>query len=351
MATSIDTPAGSWAVVPMGHLDQPLNTFWQLFFRPRGAAGWTDQASGLAVATNGGLILSATAGQALAVGIRPASLLAFSPLLETSDAGRSWSPAAPIVALADQPDALAIDQAGQGLALTENAHGGAVLASSTGLASWHTLTTANVLAASPAGRSCGLVSMTAVGYVVGQALVGASCRRAGVVGLYEYSEGRWRLVGPQLPISIEHGNVNVLGLQRTTAGTLAVLAVSEGQRTSLVSAWTGDERLDWQLSPVLAIGSRHVQSFGPAGASGLFVLTSRPAASDAVEILSGSGTAWHALPPAPARTATLVVGPAGGVDALAVDDTTFTDWTLAPGSVDWTRTQVLNVPIQFGSSS
>ena len=43
LATSIETSAGTWAVVPMGHLDQPLNTFWQLFFRAswRGTAGPT----------------------------------------------------------------------------------------------------------------------------------------------------------------------------------------------------------------------------------------------------------------------------------------------------------------------
>ncbi|MGH9028399.1 MAG: hypothetical protein ACRDV4_02120, partial [Acidimicrobiales bacterium] len=37
LATSIDTGSGEWVTLPMGHLDQPLNTFWQLFFKPFGS--------------------------------------------------------------------------------------------------------------------------------------------------------------------------------------------------------------------------------------------------------------------------------------------------------------------------
>jgi hypothetical protein len=37
------------------------------------------------------------------------------------------------------------------------------------------------------------------------------------------------------------------------------------------------------------------------------------------------------------------------VDALAVDDTSFTDWLLASGTA-WRKVQELHVAIQFGSS-
>jgi hypothetical protein len=47
----------------------------------------------------------------------------------------------------------------------------------------------------------------------------------------------------------------------------------------------------------------------------------------------------------------MVFGAAGRVDALVVEDTVFTDWGLAPATGRWTREQVMNVPIQFGSSS
>ena len=54
-------------------------------------------------------------------------------------------------------------------------------------------------------------------------------------------------------------------------------------------------------------------------------------------------------PSPPARTAVVVFGPAGRLDALAVDGTSFTDWLLAGGD-RWKKVQELHVAIQFGSS-
>ena len=78
LATSVQTSAGTWATVPMGHLDQPLNTFWQLFFRASGTSSWSNATSTLATATNGGLIIATPDGQSVEVGIRPANRLTFS---------------------------------------------------------------------------------------------------------------------------------------------------------------------------------------------------------------------------------------------------------------------------------
>jgi hypothetical protein len=43
----------------------------------------------------------------------------------------------------------------------------------------------------------------------------------------------------------------------------------------------------------------------------------------------------------------------GTTEALAVDatGTVLTVWTLSPTGADWTETQTLKVPIQYGSSS
>ncbi len=129
LATSIETSAGTWAVVPMGHLDQPLNTFWQLLFRAKGATRWSDYASALAVATNGGLLVTTPNGRSLVVGIRPANLLDYSPLLTTANSGRTWIPASPVSALAGHTDSLAIQPGGRALALTNEGSGTEVLAS------------------------------------------------------------------------------------------------------------------------------------------------------------------------------------------------------------------------------
>lgn len=85
-------------------------------------------------------------------------------------------------------------------------------------------------------------------------------------------------------------------------------------------------------------------SFGPTGAAAV-VLSGNRAAS-----VAGAGAAWRALPALPPGTATLAPGPAGGYDALAVHRTKLTVWQLAPGARAWAATQVINVPIQFGSS-
>jgi hypothetical protein len=152
MATSIETPAGSWAVVPMGTLDDPLNTFWQLFFRPSGASGWSDEASSLAVATNGGLAVATFGRGSLAVAIRPANRLDYSPLLVTADSGRAWSPVPPLGGVAKMPDALAVGASGRGLALTTGTTGNDVLESASGLADWKELTSTGTLQSSAAGR-------------------------------------------------------------------------------------------------------------------------------------------------------------------------------------------------------
>lgn len=348
LATSMETSAGSWAVVPMGHFDQPLNTFWQLFFRPSGASRWSDDAKALAVATNGGIILANDNDRSLAIGIRPANLLEYSPLLVTPDGGSSVTPAAPVAALARQPDALAVSSP-QWLALTANG-GGEVQQDDSGSTSWHPLTTVKTLDQSVAGRSCGLVSMTAVAVASGGALVGADCSRTGKVGVFA-DQGSWRLVGPSLPSALDGGTVAVLGLQETEDGVCAVLEVSEGHDASLISAWTTDGGASWSLSPILQLGRRKVLSIGPDGPTGLFVLASSTGDADLGEVLTGPKGSWRGLPPVPDTTQTLVCGANGSVDALAVSDTVFTDWKLTAGAAGWTKAQVIKVPIEFGSSS
>jgi hypothetical protein len=69
------------------------------------------------------------------------------------------------------------------------------------------------------------------------------------------------------------------------------------------------------------------------------------------ETLAGPGASWQALPPLPSgRTVTLAL-PAAGTDALTADGSSLTAWRLAPGSATWDRTQTIEVPIQYGSSS
>ena len=106
LATSVRGSGGTWATVAMGDLGQPLNTFWQLMFRPDGSGKWTDHVEATATATNGGLVLAGGGGP-LIVGVRPSNDLTFSPLISTTNAGRSWSNGLLDEGLASRPDALA----------------------------------------------------------------------------------------------------------------------------------------------------------------------------------------------------------------------------------------------------
>ena len=141
LATSLPTSAGTWVSVPMGHLEQPLNTFWQLLFRPAGGGPWSNHVQATAVATNGGLVLASPHGTALIVGVRPSNLLTFSPLIYSVTPGRSWFSGLLPDGLAARPDALAADSPSHMLALV-NAHAGAqVLTSTGGLSTWRTSVT------------------------------------------------------------------------------------------------------------------------------------------------------------------------------------------------------------------
>jgi len=352
VATSISTSAGTWASLPMGHLDQPFNTFWQLFDLPsRGGAHWTDHAASLAVATNGGLVLATPGGSSLVVGIRPSNLLDFSPLVATTN-GTAWSPVPPVSALDKRPDALAAGPGGDELALTSAAGAPQVQSLAAGRSAWRTLVTQASLAGSPAGRACGVTSLTAVAYgPAGAALVGAACDRPGVVGVFADTSGGWHLAGPALPAGSGQDQVEVVRLQQAGAGVAALLALSDSSSSRLVAAWSASAGTRWSTSPAITLtGSERLVSVGPAAGDGEFALVSDGSGHERAEVVGGPGARWQSLPPPPPTTATIAFGPHGRVDALAVDDTVLSDWTLAQTGHSWTRTEVIRVPIQFGSS-
>ena len=85
LATSMASTVGTWVVLPMGHLHDPENTFWQMLFEPTGSTTWSNQVEATAVATNGGVVLAATPGGAVIAGVRPANKLRYSPLVVTTD--------------------------------------------------------------------------------------------------------------------------------------------------------------------------------------------------------------------------------------------------------------------------
>jgi hypothetical protein len=352
LSTSIQSSSGTWATLPMGHLGQPLNTFWQLFFQPADTTSWTNKVGATATATNGGLVLATAVGRPLIAGIRPANLLHFSPLISTADGGGSWASGVLPKGLSARPDALSTATNGRTLALVNSGTAAQVLVSAASLSRWQTLTTARDLAATRSGRACDLRSLSAVAATPGQSVVGGDCTRPGVVGIFDEQAGTWRLDGPTLAGSLRHRRVQVLTVDQTATGLAALLGVSVRSGTALVAAWSTGET--WTVSPTLMLArAGRLASFGPASGTGFFVLSTTSPKATRLAAIDGPGANWTQLPSPPRHTATVAFAPTSPstIDALTDGVSAMTVWSLQSGSPDWVRSQVLHVGLKFGSSS
>jgi hypothetical protein len=349
LATSLAAGQVTWAVVPMGAAAGP-NLFWHLFVLSARGNRWT-LATPPDVATNGAIAMGVQDGGSLVAGIHPSLLLDFSPITSTPNGGRTWSTGAPDPGLANVPDALgAAPHGGQLIALDRN--GSADLAGA-GHAGWTTLTSTRALAATPAGRACGVAGLTAAAFSTsGSPMLAGSCTRPGVAGIFADQGGTWHASGPPLPASLRQQKVQVLRLTQAGSRLTALLQAGAGRAARLVTAWTTGS--SWTLSAPLRLTGRSVlsSSFGSGGAAAVELTGQRG------EFVAGPGSSWQPLPRLPqGRTVTLALPAGGGVDALATDGSLLTAWRLSPaqhsgtGGGTWIKAQATKVPIQYGSSS
>jgi hypothetical protein len=338
-ASFASTAGTSWTILQMGGSAAQEDNFWELFVRPTATGPWREETPE-GVADNGGLVVASTGSDSLVTGFRPSQDLVFSPLAASTDNGASWSPAGPVNGgLASVPDALAAGPGGALIALTD---GGAEAELGQRLgASWTRLSSASGLAATPAGRSCKVAALTAAAFSGGTTMLGASCARPGVAGIFAGTGGTWHAAGPALPASLGREDVEVLALTTDGTGVEALLQAGGGARASLIAAWSSGTA--WILSAPLPTGGRELRSTaaGPGPAVGVILSGGRG------ETLSGPGASWRTLPPLPKRAATLVLGQQ--VEATVVSGSAFSDWQL--GSAGWSRAQTVHVTIPYGSSS
>jgi hypothetical protein len=329
--TSITTPAGVWATVVMGGSAAQHNNFWQLFVRSAGTTQWK-LVTPPGTADNGGLVLAAGAGPSAITAFRPSQDLTYTPLTQTSDGGHTWSALSPLDApLASTPAALAVTQDGRAQVL----------------AKWTTLASTRTLAATPAGRQCGLRALTAAAYLPsGAPLLAGVCSRRGTAGLFVDEDGSWQAAGLHLPPGMAGQDVTVLRVLTAGNQTVALLRAGNGHSTSLFAAWAGPAAGQWTISAALELHGTALTSasFGPAGS--VAAITGAGTAA----VITSAASSWQRLPALPPGTATLVLGAAGPADAFAVHGSKLTVWQLPAGGQAWTRTQVINVPIQYGSS-
>jgi hypothetical protein len=337
----------------MGGASSAHNNFWQLFTHPAKSATWT-LATPPGVADNGGLAVADVGGRSLVTAFRPSQDLTFSPLSASGDDGAHWSQSGLLSAgLADFPNAFAGASSGGLIALTQR--GNAEIAAHAG-AAWTSLASERSVAASPAGRACGLAELTAAAFTsAGAPLLGGECARRGTVGIFASSDGTWHAAGPALPSSPGRRDVQVLSLARVGDTSVAVLQDGVGPAASLLTAWSGDGGGQWRLSAPFELRGQAVRSaaFGAGGAVGVALAG---AGAGAVTV-AGPGAPWRSLPALPARAGqlpaaavTLAAGSGAGFDALVADGGQLSVWQLAPGGTGWERVQVIKVQIPYGSS-
>jgi hypothetical protein len=342
LTTSSVTATTTWATLAMGHLDDPLNTFWQLL--TLSGSRW-QLATPPGVASNGGLVATAQATSVLA-GFGASQALQFSPLARTADQGSSWQAGVLPGSLSLAPDALA-QGGGQSLALLRTA-GGKVVASATDLSKWTPVITASALRRQSGAADCHLRSLTAVARTVqGSTLVGASCAAGGRAGLFTPSSNGWMSVGADIP-GESSGATEVIRLDQTAAGTAALVSAGSGATARLYVMSSADGLGPWTVSTGLPLDGTSLTSTGVTAAGGFVVATRRGRAAPSASVLGPTGSQWKSLPSPPPGTTSVTAGPGGSYDALVPVQSTLSVYQL--GSTGWARVQRLRVDIPYGSS-
>lgn len=352
LATAVTTPAGSWAVVAMGHLSDPLNTFWELFFLAPGASRWS-LVTPPGVADNGGLVAGVPFFGPVAIGFEPSQQLHYSPLALSSDGGAHWTPALMPTALSAAPDALAYEPAGpavpgRALALVRTL-GGQVLAGPASLIGWAPLVSGRALMAL-AGRSCGIEGLDAVAFGPGGGpMVGTGCRRPGQVGIFTLQGGLWRQTGPTLSAPLAGSPTEMLRLDVSGSAITGLVADSNGAGSRLLAVWRHGGG-SWSASAPLPIGPSQTllsTAFGVGGE--LAVLVAGPGKNRTPEEVA-PGRPWIRLPLLPPGTTTVAPMGNGSIDAFDVHGSHLRVYTLAAGANTWISSQSMDVPIAYGSS-
>ena len=350
LATSAGYPGGTWAVLVMGGSAAQHNDFWQVFVRPAGKQAAWRLATPLGAASNGGIAVAATGGPSLVAAVLPSQDLRFSPLSRSADNGAKWAEAGLLDApLAAGPSALAGSPGGGLIALTRA--GAAEVAARPG-GSWTRLATEHSVASSAACRSCGLTALSSAGYSPsGAALLAGDCSRGSRAGIFVRGPGGgWLAAGPALPPVLAWPPGRVLQLTQAGATDVALLEVGTGRSASLLGAWSSADGSSWQLSAPYPLNGAAPRSAAIAGRALGVLLNSGRAVT-----VTGPGTSWQALPALPPGTAALPAGsatlaatPDGGFQLLAGRGSRLSVWSA--GSAGWTRSQVINVAIPYGSS-
>lgn len=341
LATSMQAQGATWATVVAGGPAASHDNFWQLLVQPSPGRPWR-LVTPPGVASNGGFVIAASGARSLLAGFRPSQHLAFTPLAATTDAGATWSPGVIDAGVAPEPGALAAEP-GTTRLLALLADGSVRLGSRHG--NWTTIGTLRSVAATPAGRHCGLASLTAVAFAIdGDPLLAGTCARAGITGIFAFSGGTWRPAGPTMPPAVAGQQISVLAMQTWPSHSQVLIQAGSGSAGKLIESWP--VRGGWALSQSIALHGTHVLSASASVAGGIGVVLSGRVGL----VLAGPSASWQRLPELPRSTQTLAIGPGNLIQALTSQRSTVTIWIRNRQMDRWTRIEAMKIPLQLGSS-
>lgn len=214
----------SEVVTPMGHLSDPFNTFYQTF-SSRDGGPWTfstPQGAG----TNGGIVLANPANGAIA--IRQFDQSHVSALNAVLNGTQVVMGGRILPALAQSPSALA--SYGNTVFFVTATGDLEVLPAAAQQA--RTVVTENQLAATPAGRTCGLEAVTAVAVnAQGVVAVGGRCGTSETAAIFVSLHGTWKgtALGGSLPnavMRLDASGTGFTALVRTAGVSPSLRAVT-----------------------------------------------------------------------------------------------------------------------------
>ncbi len=227
--------------------------------------------------------------------------------------------------------------------------GGRVLASTGDLSTWSGLARRSSVATAAAGSGCAAGPLTAVAVTAtGDDLVAATCGSGHRAGIFQVGvngvAGAVAPVGPVLP-GVTTGPIRVDRLVVTPAGLSALVVAGRGAVTRLFVATSAGATDTWTVSSPYDTATR-VVSTSVDGSGAMVVELAEGTHLTAASV--DPGGSWTTLPALPAGTAVVAGGPSGQFSALVPAGSTLTVDVLSGGT--WSRSQVLTVPIQYGSS-
>ena len=289
----------TWAVLPMGRLDDENNTFWQLFRLARPGGKW-QLATPPGVAANGGLFASSSSTPSIAAGFGVSAQLKFSPLARSSTAGRRWSQEILPAALEAVPDAIALGPDGGLDAIVGRS--GATLLSSTPSGGWRTTATATSLAAAGSCRATAITAVAPAGSL--PPVIGTSCEGSSEVGLFVRGPGAstWSHVDIELPGNATQATT-VVAMTASPQGKVAVLVEATGSsrrlyRVDYRPARHGAAPTQQVSSSVALAAGDGLVAVGTTGAGGLFAVIGN-GSNERGEVFGHSSVTE--LPPLPPR--------------------------------------------------